>query len=57
MSENKTCGQKTEVYSRVTGFYRPVQAWNDGKQQEFKDRKFYKTESAKNIKPWEKPIE
>ena len=35
------CGQKTEVYSRITGYYRPVQNWNDGKSQEFKDRKTY----------------
>jgi anaerobic ribonucleoside-triphosphate reductase len=35
------CREKTEVYSRITGYYRPVQNWNDGKQQEFKDRKVY----------------
>lgn len=35
------CGRKTEVYSRITGYYRPVQNWNDGKIQEFKDRKEY----------------
>ncbi len=35
------CGEKTEVYSRITGYYRPVQNWNDGKSQEFKDRKLY----------------
>ena len=35
------CGRKTEVYSRITGYYRPVQNWNDGKAQEFKDRKVY----------------
>ena len=35
------CGAKTEVYSRITGYYRPVQNWNDGKAQEFKDRKVY----------------
>ena len=35
------CGGKTEVYSRITGYYRPVQNWNDGKLQEFKDRKVY----------------
>ncbi len=35
------CGKKTEVYSRITGYYRPVQNWNDGKVQEFKDRKMY----------------
>jgi len=36
-----TCGEKTEVYSRITGYYRPVQNWNDGKLQEFKQRKEY----------------
>ncbi|MBR5337120.1 MAG: ribonucleoside triphosphate reductase [Lachnospiraceae bacterium] len=35
------CGKKTEVYSRITGYYRPVQNWNDGKAQEFKNRKLY----------------
>ncbi len=35
------CGKRTEVYSRITGYYRPVQNWNDGKAQEFKDRKVY----------------
>ncbi len=35
------CGQKTEVYSRITGYYRPVQNWNDGKAQEFRDRLVY----------------
>ncbi len=35
------CGNKTEVYSRITGYYRPVQNWNDGKTQEYKDRKLY----------------
>ncbi len=35
------CGGKTEVYSRITGYYRPVQNWNDGKAQEFKDRQVY----------------
>jgi len=35
------CGEKTEVYSRITGYYRPVQNWNDGKSQEFQDRKVY----------------
>ena len=36
------CGKKTEVYSRITGYYRPVQNWNDGKAQEFMDRKNYR---------------
>ncbi len=35
------CGEKTEVYSRITGYYRPVQNWNDGKSQEYKERKLY----------------
>ena len=35
------CGETTEVYSRITGYYRPVQNWNEGKAQEFKDRKVY----------------
>jgi len=35
------CGETTEVYSRITGYYRPVQNWNAGKTQEFKDRKVY----------------
>lgn len=35
------CGGPTEVYSRITGYYRPVQNWNDGKSQEYKDRKVY----------------
>ncbi len=35
------CGKTTEVYSRITGYYRPVQNWNDGKRAEFGDRKVY----------------
>ncbi len=35
------CGEKTEVYSRITGYYRPIQNWNDGKSQEYSDRKVY----------------
>ncbi len=35
------CGGKAEVYSRITGYYRPVQNWNDGKLQEYKNRKLY----------------
>ena len=36
-----TCGESAEVYSRITGYYRPVQNWNDGKSQEYKERKVY----------------
>ncbi len=35
------CGEATEVYSRITGYYRPVQNWNDGKSQEFEHRVEY----------------
>lgn len=41
------CGGKTEVNSRITGYYRPVQNWNDGKAQEFKDRKEYNIMTSK----------
>ena len=40
------CGEKTEVYSRITGYYRPVQNWNDGKTQEYKDRKVYNADHS-----------
>ena len=40
------CTEKTEVYSRITGYYRPVQNWNDGKSQEYKDRKTYNAKAA-----------
>lgn len=36
-----TCGRSAEVYSRITGYYRPVQNWNDGKAQEYKNRQLY----------------
>ena len=35
------CGEVTEIYSRITGYYRPVKNWNDGKAQEYKERKAY----------------
>ncbi len=41
VKECPTCGKPTEVYSRVVGYYRPVSNWNEGKAQEFKDRKEY----------------
>ncbi|MBR5515432.1 MAG: ribonucleoside triphosphate reductase [Clostridia bacterium] len=43
------CGEKTEVYSRITGYYRPVQNWNDGKSKEFKDRKVYNIDPSKIV--------
>ncbi len=36
MINKKICGKETEVYSRIVGYYRPVQQWNKGKQAEFK---------------------
>ncbi len=42
------CGTDTEVYSRITGYYRPVQNWNDGKAQEYKERKVYDIENSKH---------
>ena len=41
-----SCSEKTEVYSRITGYYRPVQNWNDGKAQEYKDRRVYDASGA-----------
>ncbi len=35
------CGAKTEVYSRVCGYFRPVSNWNKGKKEEFKERKTF----------------
>ncbi|MBE6573852.1 MAG: ribonucleoside triphosphate reductase [Ruminococcaceae bacterium] len=43
------CGATTEVYSRITGYYRPVQNWNDGKSKEFKDRKVYNIDPSKIV--------
>ncbi len=42
-----TCGEKAEVYSRITGYYRPVQNWNEGKTQEYRNRKLYEPEHSK----------
>jgi ribonucleoside-triphosphate reductase (formate) len=41
-----TISQPCEVYSRIVGYLRPVQQWNKGKEQEFKDRKEYKLSKA-----------
>lgn len=41
------CSAKTEVYSRVCGFFRPVQQWNKGKKEEFRDRREYVVEEDK----------
>ncbi len=44
------CGEKAEVYSRITGYYRPVQNWNDGKAQEYKDRLVYDVMNKTEVK-------
>ena len=44
------CGRATEVYSRITGYYRPVQNWNDGKREEFRERKTYDIDNSKFTK-------
>lgn len=41
------CGKRTEVYSRITGYYRPVQNWNDGKAEEYRERKTYNIKTSK----------
>jgi len=56
------CGQKTEVYSRVVGYYRPVQNWNKGKKEEFGLRKTFHvavsaTTEASTIVPLVRPGE
>ena len=45
------CGASTEVYSRITGYYRPVQNWNDGKSQEYKNRVVYDIENSSLKRP------
>ena len=43
------CGGRAEVYSRITGYYRPVQNWNEGKAQEYKNRKLYEIENSRQM--------
>ena len=45
------CGKVTEVYSRITGYYRPVQNWNDGTLQEYANRKEYDVAHSTLKKP------
>ena len=46
------CGKPAEVYSRITGYYRPVQNWNDGKAQEYKDRLVYNVARSNAAHPF-----
>ncbi|MCI8972294.1 MAG: ribonucleoside triphosphate reductase [Lachnospiraceae bacterium] len=59
--EQKTCpkcGSVTEIYSRITGYYRPVQNWNDGKLQEYQNRTEYRMGNlVKNVAPHSKKRE
>ena len=48
------CGKETEVYSRITGYYRPVKNWNDGKAQEYRERKTY--DIANSVLTHEGPV-
>jgi ribonucleoside-triphosphate reductase len=43
------CGERAEVYSRITGYYRPLQNWNDGKAQEYKNRKIYNIAHSRDM--------
>ncbi len=43
------CGSITEIYSRITGYLRPVSQWNAGKQEEFKNRVTFKIRKAHNL--------
>ncbi len=44
------CGKETEVYSRITGYYRPIKNWNDGKRREYSQRLSYNLENKKTLK-------
>ena len=46
--DRQRCNEKTEVYSRVVGYFRPVQQWNKGKQEEFKNRKTFDVPGVKH---------
>lgn len=43
------CGDRTEVYSRITGYYRPVQNWNEGKSREYKNRVTYDLDQSRSM--------
>ncbi len=47
VSKCPKCGEDTEIYSRITGYYRPVKNWNDGKSKEYKMRCTYNLEGSK----------
>ena len=43
----KRCNARTEIFSRIVGFYRPVQVWNPGKKSEFKDRGSFEVDGVR----------
>jgi anaerobic ribonucleoside-triphosphate reductase len=45
--KEKVMTVRTEVYSRVVGYYRPIQDWNEGKREEFKERRYLKIKEEK----------
>ena len=49
------CGKPAEVYSRITGYYRPVQNWNVGKTQEFQERKVYDIAASRMVSEGRRP--
>ncbi|MBI5229066.1 ribonucleoside triphosphate reductase [Candidatus Micrarchaeota archaeon] len=46
------CGKRCEVYSRIVGYYRPIQNWNNGKKAEFRDRREYDLNSVSTRRRW-----
>jgi anaerobic ribonucleoside-triphosphate reductase len=44
IENNEVKRRKCEIYSRTVGYLRPINQWNTGKQQEFKDRKYFKVD-------------
>jgi ribonucleoside-triphosphate reductase len=54
VSDQEKCGAPVEVYSRVCGFFRPVQQWNKGKREEFRERKEYRLDSHRDAEAAEK---
>ncbi len=57
MQKQVRCDGKTEVYSRVVGYYRPVKNWNKGKQEEFAMRKTFKLDGNTPLCEVEEPEE
>jgi len=56
-SKTKGCGLPTQVFSRVVGFYTPINQWNKGKAEEFEDRVVYDTPSKSKLKKMKREIE